>query len=158
MIFMIHLYLQLSIFELNATQLAQTHVTRKGCKVVYIPKLINDLCAGRVENKRLCMRNKILRSANTKNELKFMNKKDLPVMYSSVLWCLLSCYCFFFFLALLHNHCSSLKRRKSKLGILIWQGPGPVTTKMPFFLPKFNPLQSFSAPAPKRKTQLKKAS
>ena len=27
-----------------------------------------------------------------------MNKKDLPVMYSSVFWCLLSCYCFFFFL------------------------------------------------------------
>ena len=25
-----------------------------------------------------------------------MNKKDLPVMYSSVFWCLLSCYCFFF--------------------------------------------------------------
>ena len=24
-----------------------------------------------------------------------MNKKDLPVMYSSVFWCLLSCYCFF---------------------------------------------------------------
>lgn len=24
-----------------------------------------------------------------------MNEKDLPVMYSSVFWCLLSCYCFF---------------------------------------------------------------
>ena len=44
-----------------------------------------------------------------------MNEKDLPVMYSSVFWCLLSCYCFFFFFcgkgggggALLHiNHYS----------------------------------------------------
>ena len=42
-----------------------------------------------------------------------MNKKDLPVMYSSVFWCMLSCYCFFFFVgageggALLHiNHYS----------------------------------------------------
>ena len=26
-----------------------------------------------------------------------MNKKDLPVMYSSVFWCLFSYYCFFFF-------------------------------------------------------------
>ena len=25
-----------------------------------------------------------------------MNKKDLPVMYSSVFWCPLSYYCFFF--------------------------------------------------------------
>ena len=144
-------------------------------------------------------------------------------MYSSVFWCPLSYYCFFFCLfwfllhnhhqypqrprgsqekrrnesfyswltapgsPRMHNHCSSLERTKSTLFILIWQGPGPVTTKTAFFLPvcrrllflllhaekvpfpratkeigdvctqatfflpKFNRLQSFSAPAPRRK-------
>ena len=56
------------------------------------------------------MKNEILRYANAKNEL-----CELPVMYSSVFWCLLSCYCSFFFFvgggggggALLHiNHYS----------------------------------------------------
>ena len=57
-----------------SSQADQTHVTRKGCKIIYQPKVTRDLSAGRVgvalqatvENKRLCMRNKILRSANDK--------------------------------------------------------------------------------------------
>ena len=86
--------------------MAQTYVTRKRCKVVYIPKLTSDLCARHVENKRLCncMRNKILISANAKNELKWIKK--------TYLWCIPLCFgvrsattvffCLFWFL--LHNH------------------------------------------------------
>ena len=52
------------------------------------------------------------------------------------------------FLALLHNHCYSLQKTKSRLVISIWlQGPGPVATKMPFSRRNSNPLQIFSAPA-----------
>ena len=60
---------------------------------------------------------------NVKSNFAFneMNKKDLPAMYSTVLWW--------------------------RLVILIWQGPGPVATKMPFFRRNSNPLQIFSAPA-----------
>ena len=55
-------------------QAAQTHVTRKECKVIYLLQVTRDLSARRagvafkatVENKRLCMRNKILRSSNAK--------------------------------------------------------------------------------------------
>ena len=65
--------------------------------------MTRDLCAGRigvvlqatVENKRLCMRNNILRSANAKKrQISFneMNRKDVAAMYSTVLWCLLSFY------------------------------------------------------------------
>ena len=99
-------FIYLGIFELNTVQVAQTHVTRKRCKVVYIPKLTSDLCAWRVENKRLCMRNKILRSTNAKNELKWIKK--------TYRWCIPLClvsarlllffFCFGFFLPLLHNH------------------------------------------------------
>ena len=53
---------------------------------------------------RLCMRNKILRSANDKYHysylLFFFNKGDLPLMYSCVFWCkfidqigFFGCYC-----------------------------------------------------------------
>ena len=82
-----------------------------------------------------------------------MNKKDLPVMYSSVFWCLLSCYCFFFGWwgvgggALLRiNHCSSLKRTESNLVILIWQGPGPLTTKNAIFSAKIQFTLMFFSP------------
>ena len=55
-------------------QTALTHFTRKECKVIYLPEVTRDLSAGRVgvalqatvENKRLGMRNKILRSSNAK--------------------------------------------------------------------------------------------
>ena len=101
-------FIYLGILELNAAQVAQTYVTRKRCKVVYIPKLTSDLCDRHVENNRLCncMRNKILRSANAKNELKWIKK--------TYLWCIPLCFglrsattVFFFglvFLAFLHNH------------------------------------------------------
>ena len=41
---------------------------------------------------RLCMRNKILRSANAKYHYSYLffykiNKGDLPLMYSCVFWC-----------------------------------------------------------------------
>ena len=41
---------------------------------------------------RLCMRNKILGSANAKYDYSYLffckiNKGDLPLMYSSVFWC-----------------------------------------------------------------------
>ena len=73
-----------------------------------------------------------------------MNKKDLPVMYSTVFWCLL--VVLLDFLALLHNHCYFLYKTKSRLVISIWQGPGPVATKMPFFRRNLSPLEMFSAP------------
>ena len=50
-----------------------------------------------VENKRLCMRNKILRSANAKSNFSFneINKIDLPVIYFIVFRCLLFVLLFF---------------------------------------------------------------
>ena len=53
-----------------------------------------------------------------------------------------------FFLALLHNHCYcySLHKTRSRLVTSIWQGPGPVATKMPFFRRNSSLLQIFSAP------------
>ena len=66
-------------------------------------------------------------------------------MYSTVFWCLL--VVLLDFLALLHNHCYFLHKTKSRLVISIWQGPGPVATKMPFFSPKFKSAANFSAPA-----------
>ena len=53
-------------------------------------------------------------------------------------------YCFF--LALLHNYCFSLHKTKSRLVTSIWQGPGPVAAKMPFFHRNSSLLQLFSAP------------
>ena len=53
-------------------------------------------------------------------------------MYSTMFWCLL--VVLLDFLALLHNHCYSLHKTKLRLVISIWQGPGPVATKMPTFL------------------------
>ena len=50
------------------------------------------------------------------------------------------------FLALLHNHCYSLHKTKSRLVTSIWQGPGPVAIKMPFFRRNSSLLQIFSAP------------
>ena len=73
-----------------------------------------------------------------------MNKKDLPVMYSTVFWCLL--VVLLDFLALLHNHCYFLHKTKPRLVISIWQGPGSVATKMLFFRRNLSPLQFFSAP------------
>ena len=73
-----------------------------------------------------------------------MNKKDLPVMYSTVFWCLL--VVLLDFLGLVHNHSYFLHKTKSRLVISIWQGPGPVATKMPFFRRNLSPLQIFSAP------------
>ena len=78
-----------------------------------------------------------------------MNEKDLPVMYSTVFWYLLVIL-LFFFLALLHNHCYSLYKTKSRLVTLIWLGPGPVTTKMPLFRRNSSLLQIFSAPTQER--------
>ena len=73
-----------------------------------------------------------------------MNKKDLPVMYSTVFrWLLVV---LLDFLALVHNHCYFLHKTKSRLVISIWKGPGPVATKMPFFRRNLSPLQIFSAP------------
>ena len=57
----------------------------------------------------------------------------------------MSFYCLFF-LALLHNHCYSLYKTKSRLVTSIWQGPGPVATKMPFFRRNSSLLQISSAP------------
>ena len=51
-----------------------------------------------------------------------------------------------FFLALLHNHCYSLHKTKSRLVTSIWQGPGPVASKMPLFRRNSSLLQIFSAP------------
>ena len=82
--------------------------------------MTRDHCAGHagvalpatVENKRLCMRNEILRSANDKFNFSFnkMNKKDVPAMYSTVFWCLI--VVLLVFLPLLHNHCYSLHETK----------------------------------------------
>ena len=55
-------------------------------------------------------------------------------------------FIYLFFLALLHNRCYSLHKTKSRLVTLIWQGPGPVATKMPFFRRNSSLLQIFSAP------------
>ena len=57
---------------------------------------------------------------------------------------------YWFFWALLHNHCYSFYRTKWRLVTLIWQGPGPVATKMPFFSPKFKSAANFSAPVQER--------
>ena len=62
---------------------------------------------------------------------------------------------FFFFLwgggrgrgALLRNHCYSFHRTKWRLVSSIWQGPGPIATRMPFFSPKLKSAATFSAPA-----------
>ena len=51
-----------------------------------------------------------------------------------------------FFSALLHNHCCSLHKTKSRMVTSIWQGPGPVATKMPLFRRNSSLLQFFSAP------------
>ena len=52
---------------------------------------------------------------NIKSNFSFneMNKKDLPAMYSTVFWCLLVFLPVF--LVLLHNHCYSLHKTKSRL-------------------------------------------
>ena len=72
-----------------------------------------------------------------------MNKKtylqSIPLRFGV---CLLF-YCFF--LALLHNHRYSFHRTKWGLVTSFWQGPGPVATRMPFFLPKFKSAANFSA-------------
>ena len=65
-------------------------------------------------------------------------------MYSTVFWCLIvvllvSC------LVLLHNHCYSSHKTKWRLVISIWQGLGPVATRMPYFRRNSNPLQIVSA-------------
>ena len=65
-------------------------------------------------------------------------------MYSTVFWCLIvvllvSC------LALLHNDCYSLHKTKWGLVISIWQGPGPVATRTPYFRRNSNPQQIVSA-------------
>ena len=76
-------------------------------------------------------------------------------MFSTVFWYLLVVLlllllllfvCLFFF-ALLHDHCYSLHKTKSRLVISIWQGPRLVATKIPFFHRISNPLEIFSAPA-----------
>ena len=72
-------------------------------------------------------------------------KKDLPAMYSTVFWCLF--VVLLVFLALLHNHCYSFHRMRWRLVTSIWQGPGPVATRMPFFSPKFKSAANFSPPA-----------
>ena len=53
-----------------------------------------------------------------------------------------------FFLVLLHNHCYcySLHKTKSRLVTWIWEGPGPVATKLQFFRRNSILLQIFSAP------------
>ena len=114
-------------------------------KVIHLLQVTCDLLAGcagvalqaTVENKRLCVRNKILRLVrmlnNVKSNFSFneMHEKDLPVMYSTVFRYLL--VILLVFLALLHNHCYSIYKTKSKLVTSIWLGLGPVTTKMPLF-------------------------
>ena len=45
--------------------------------------------------------------------------------------------------ALLRNHCYSFHRTKWRLVTSIWQGPGPVATRMPFFRRNSNLLQIF---------------
>ena len=115
--------------------------------------MTRDHCAGHagvalpatVENNRLCMRNEILRSANDKFNFSFnkMNKKDVPAMYSTVFWCLI--VVLLVFMPLLHNHCYSLHETKWRLVISIWQCPGPVATRMPYFRQNSNPLQIVSA-------------
>ena len=76
-----------------------------------------------------------------------MNKK--PLFTCDAFRCVLVCPCLVSgFLALLHNHCYSLQKTKSRLVISIWlQGPGPVATKMPFSRRNSNSLEMFSAPA-----------
>ena len=65
-------------------------------------------------------------------------------MYSTVFRCLL--VVLRVFLALLHNHCYSPHKANSRLAISIWQGPGPVATKMLSFRRNSSLLQIFSAP------------
>ena len=65
-------------------------------------------------------------------------------MYSTVFQCLLVVFTVFF--ALLHNHCYSPHKAKSRLVISIWLGPGPVATKMLSFRRNSSLLQIFSAP------------
>ena len=76
-----------------------------------------------------------------------MSKKDLRAIYSTAFWYLFVVLLVFFFLALMRNHCYSFHRTKSSLVTSIWQGPGPVATRMPFFSPKFKSAANFSAPA-----------
>ena len=72
-----------------------------------------------------------------------INKKDLPAIYSTVFRYLL--VVLLVFLALLHNHCYFLYKTKSRLVTSIWQCPGPVATKMPFFRRNSSLPQIFSA-------------
>ena len=53
------------------------------------------------------------------------------------------CLSFYCFLALLRNHSYSFHRTKWRLVTSICRGPGPVATRMPFFSPRSNPLQTF---------------
>ena len=72
-----------------------------------------------------------------------VNKRDLPAIYSTVFRYPL--VVLLVSLALLHNHCYSLHKTKSRLVTSIWQCCWPVAAKMPFFRRNSSLLQIFSA-------------
>ena len=116
--------------------------------MTFLPDASGVALQATVENKRLSMRNKLLRTAtlnNVKSNFSFneINKKDLPAIYSTVFRCLL--VVLQVFLVLLDNHNYSPHKTKSRLVISIWQDPGPVATKMSFFRRNSSLLQIFSA-------------
>ena len=74
-----------------------------------------------------------------------MNEKPLPVMYSTLFWCLL--VLFLFFLALFHNHCYSLQQMKSEAGhFYLAAGSWTGRNKNAVFRRNSKQLQLFSAP------------
>ena len=90
---------------------------------------------------------------NVKSNFSFneINKKDLPAIYSTVFRYPL--VVLLVSLALLHNHCYSLHKTKSRLVTSIWQCCWPVAAKMPFFrrsVPtNVNDVAGYSEVAPK---------
>ena len=74
---------------LVGTQASQAHVGSVLHKLAFSQE---SQCPRCKQPLRLCMRNKILRSANAKYHYSYLffykiNKGDLPLMYSCVFWC-----------------------------------------------------------------------
>ena len=80
-------------------------------------------------------------------------KKTCLQCHSTALWCLFVVFTVFFLFffvgggALFRNHCYSFQRTKWRLVTSIWQGPGPIAIRMPFFSPILKSVATFSAPA-----------
>ena len=91
---------------------------------------------------------------NVKSNLSFneINKKDLPAIYSTVFRCLLFVLLFFLGVYCITTVTPFIRRMKSRLVTSIWQGHGPVATKMPLFCRNLQVCCKFFRLQPKRET------